>query len=46
MVGGEAYFSFKADMIDTAGIVADETTRAFLTSSMDTFLNVATRMVD
>lgn len=45
-MGGESYFFFKADMVDAPGTIADETTRAFLTSFMDAFLNVATKIVD
>ena len=44
MVGGEAYISFKPDLIDAGGEIANEGTRAFLQAYMDNFLAIAMKL--
>ena len=44
VVGGEAYISFKPDLIDEGGEIANETTRAFLQQYVDNFLSVAMKL--
>jgi chromate reductase len=44
VVGGEAYISFKPDLIDEDGGISDETTRAFLLQYVDNFLSVAMKL--
>jgi chromate reductase len=44
VVGGEAYISFKPDLIDAGGEIANEGTRTFLHAYMDNFLTVATKL--
>lgn len=43
VVGGEAYISFKPDLIDERGEIANEGTRAFLQAYLDNFLVIATK---
>jgi chromate reductase len=44
VVGGEAYISFKPDLIDAGGEIANEGTRTFLQAYMDNFLAIATKL--
>ena len=44
VVGGEAYISFKPDLIDEGGEITNETTRAFLHQYVDTFLSMAMKL--
>jgi chromate reductase len=44
VVGGEAYISFKPDLIDAGGEIANEGTRAFLQAYMDNFLAIAMKL--
>jgi chromate reductase, NAD(P)H dehydrogenase (quinone) len=46
VVGGEAYISFKPDLIDAEGEIANENTRGFLRTYLDTFLSAAEKLVD
>ena len=41
VIGGEAYVSFKPDLIDEDGCFANESTRAFLKAYMEPFLAIA-----
>jgi chromate reductase, NAD(P)H dehydrogenase (quinone) len=41
VIGGEAYISFKPDLIDEHGGFANESTRAFLKAYMEPFLAIA-----
>jgi chromate reductase, NAD(P)H dehydrogenase (quinone) len=43
VMGGEAYVSFKPDLIDGGGAVADERTRGFLQSFIDRFATLVAR---
>src|SRR3954451_13074656 len=44
VVGGEAYVSFKPDLINEDGEIANEGTRAFLQAYLDNFITVATKL--
>ena len=44
VMGGEAYISFKPDLIDENGDFTNESTRDFLQAYMDTFLTVAEKL--
>ena len=44
VVGGEAYIAFKPDLIDEAGGISNESTRAFLQQYVDNFLSVAMKL--
>src|SRR4051812_19168515 len=44
VMGGEAYISFKPDLIDESGEIANESTRAFLQAYLDNFITVATKL--
>jgi chromate reductase len=44
VMGGEAYISFKPDLIDEDGEIANESTRAFLQQYLDSFLAVAMKV--
>jgi chromate reductase, NAD(P)H dehydrogenase (quinone) len=44
VVGGEAYITFKPDLIDERGEIANEGTRAFLQTFTDNFLAVVTKL--
>src|SRR5690625_4434083 len=41
VVGGEAYISFKPDLLDAGGRLADETTRTFLETYMNRLVELA-----
>jgi chromate reductase len=43
VMGGEAYISFKPDLIDGDGNIADANTRAFLQAYMEKFANLVSR---
>jgi chromate reductase len=43
VMGGEAYISFKPDLIDGDGTIADASTRAFLQAYMEKFANLVSR---
>jgi chromate reductase len=44
VMGGEAYITFKPDLIDERGEITNEGTRAFLQAFMDNFLAVVTKI--
>ena len=44
VIGGEAYISFKPDLIDEDGGFAIESTRAFLKAYMEPFLAIAAKL--
>lgn len=44
VVGGEAYISFKPDLIDAKGEIGPADTRAFLQNYLDQFLNLAGKL--
>jgi len=44
VIGGEAYITFKPDLIEDGGEIANEGTRAFLQTYLDNFLTVATKL--
>jgi chromate reductase len=44
VLGGEAYVTFKPDLIDDAGTVADESTRQFLQAFVATFVALLARL--
>lgn len=44
VVGGEAYLTYKEDLVDQTGSVIDEGTRNFLQSFIDQFAGLATRL--
>ena len=44
VIGGEAYISFKPDLIDEDGGFANERTQAFLKAYMEPFLAVAAKL--
>jgi chromate reductase len=43
VMGGEAYISFKPNLIDGDGTIADASTRAFLQAYMEKFANLVSR---
>ncbi len=45
VLGGEAYITFKPDLIDAEGNVSDETVRKFLKNFIDQFAAFAGRFV-
>jgi chromate reductase, NAD(P)H dehydrogenase (quinone) len=44
LLGGEAYVTFKPDLVDAQGNIADENTRKFLQGFIDRFANLAERL--
>jgi chromate reductase len=44
VMGGEAYISFKPDLIDESGEITNEGTRKFLQAYLDGFLDVAKKL--
>jgi chromate reductase len=44
VAGGEAYVTYKPDLIDADGNIADAGTRAFLQSFVDQFLGLLDRL--
>jgi chromate reductase len=44
LLGGEAYVTFKPDLVDAQDNIADENTRKFLQSFIDRFANLAERL--
>jgi chromate reductase len=44
VMGGEAYITFKPDLVDAAGNVADESTRGFLQAFVDQFAGLLQRL--
>jgi len=44
VMGGEAYITFKPDLVDDAGVVTDESTRAFLRAFIDQFAALLGRL--
>jgi chromate reductase, NAD(P)H dehydrogenase (quinone) len=44
VIGGEAYITFKPDLIEDGDEIANEGTRAFLQTYLDNFLTVATKL--
>ena len=46
VMGGEAYISFKPGLVDEAGEVTAESTRAFLAGFVDQFATLATHLED
>jgi chromate reductase len=45
VLGGEAYISFKPDLIDAEGNIAHESTRKFLSDYMERFAVFTSRLV-
>jgi chromate reductase len=45
VMGGEAYIAFKPGLLDDAGAIAEESTRAFLKSFVDQFASLVARIV-
>jgi chromate reductase len=43
VMGGEAYVTFKPDLVDAAGSIADESTRGFLQAFVDQFAGLLQR---
>lgn len=46
VMGGEAYISFKPDLIDADGNVSNESTQAFLKSYIEQFATLAAKLAD
>ena len=44
VVGGEAYISFKPGVVDSHGIITDESTRGFLKAFIDQFTTFVARL--
>jgi chromate reductase, NAD(P)H dehydrogenase (quinone) len=44
VVGGEAYISFKPGVVDSNGIITDESTRRFLKAFIDQFTTFVARL--
>jgi len=44
LLGGEAYVTFKPDLVDAEGNIADESTRNFLQGFIDRFASLVTRL--
>jgi chromate reductase, NAD(P)H dehydrogenase (quinone) len=44
LLGGEAYVTFKPNLIDAQGDISDESTRKFLQGLLDQFANLVTRL--
>ena len=44
LLGGEAYVTFKPDLVDEAGNIADEGTRQFLQGFIDRFATLVRRL--
>jgi chromate reductase, NAD(P)H dehydrogenase (quinone) len=44
LLGGEAYVTFKPDLVDTDGNIGDETTRRFLEGFLGRFADLVTRL--
>ena len=44
VAGGEAYISFKPDLVDAGGTITDTNTRAFLKAFVDRLAALATRL--
>jgi chromate reductase, NAD(P)H dehydrogenase (quinone) len=44
LLGGEAYVTFKPELVDAQGNIPDESTRKFLQSFIDRFANLAERL--
>ncbi|OQM74064.1 ACP phosphodiesterase [Pseudaminobacter manganicus] len=44
VVGGEAYISYRPDLIDEAGAITNQGTRSFLQQYLDTFLVIAMKL--
>jgi chromate reductase len=45
VMGGEAYITFKPDLVGADGAIADESTRAFLQAFIDQFTTLTARFV-
>ena len=45
VIGGEAYISFKPDLMDESGDIANASTRTFLLAYMDAYLALAAKIV-
>jgi chromate reductase len=45
VIGGEAYISFKPDLMDESGDIANASTRTFLLAYMDAYLALAAKVV-
>ena len=44
LLGGEAYITFKPDLVDAEGRIGDESTRKFLQGFLDRFVSLVTRL--
>ena len=44
LLGGEAYVTFKPDLVDEVGDIADESTRKFLQGFLDRFVSLVVRL--
>jgi chromate reductase len=45
VLGGEAYITFKPELIDAQGVIGDESTRKFLQGFVDQFAALVTRLM-
>ena len=45
VMGGEAYISFKPDLVDAEGNIAAEATRTFLKGYMDQFASLVAKLI-
>lgn len=45
LMGGEAYITFKPDLVDDKGTITDESTRAFLKTFLDQLAGLAAKLV-
>jgi chromate reductase len=43
VMGGEAYITFKPDLVDASGAITDETTKGFLNAYLDQFAALMAR---
>jgi chromate reductase len=46
VVGGEAYITFKPDLINDAGEIGNESSKAFLDAYLSNFIAIATKLAD
>jgi len=44
LLGGEAYITFKPDLVDADGNIGDESTRKFLQGFLDKFASLLVRL--
>ena len=44
LLGGEAYVTYKPNLVDEDGNITDESTRKFLQGSLDRFISLVARL--